>query len=87
MVHVILEVAGARYVLHQAHAVPSEGGYPSQHGRRLRLVVDGVEGGYEVVFVLLAEVRDIPDLEADVPGAARSSASTRAREMASSEKS
>jgi hypothetical protein len=49
--------------------------------------VDGVEGGYEVVFILLAEVRDIPDLEADVPGAARSSASTRAREMASSEKS
>ena len=34
--------------------------------RPARLVVDRVEGGDQVVAVLLSEVRDVPDLEADV---------------------
>jgi hypothetical protein len=33
--------------------------------------VDHVEGGDEVVVVLLAELRDVPDLEADVAEALR----------------
>jgi hypothetical protein len=38
--------ARARYVLHQVDAVVFQGiGYPFEHGRRIGLVVDRVEGG------------------------------------------
>ena len=50
VVHVVVDVAGARDVLHQVDAVVAQGlGDALEHRRRLGLVVDRVEGGDEVV--------------------------------------
>src|SRR5918998_1582949 len=70
MVHVVVEMARARDVLHQVDAVLFESrGYASQHGRGSCLIVDRVEGRDEVVALLFVYGGGVPDLEADVLGA------------------
>ena len=87
VVEVVVEVAGACYVLHQVDAVVSQGGgYPFEHLSGLGLVVDSVEAGDKVVAGLFVEGGHILDLKADV-GVPCSWAAARARAMASSEKS
>jgi hypothetical protein len=57
----------ARYVLHQLDTVRSERiSDPLEYGRWFCLVVDGVEGGNQVVAGLFPESGRVPDLEADV---------------------
>ena len=61
MVEIVLEAARGRDVDHQERAVrASESAMPGEHVGRVGLVVDGVEGGDEVVRAGLVECGRVP---------------------------